>query len=100
VVEFQGQAERYQRTDEDGRSLNRSVGHALDQATVNDILGWLNHSRVYGTQTLDAPGGHVRLSFRSPSRTKLSAGQRRLGDIEYRDEIACDCEAIRLRLSL
>jgi transposase len=31
--------------------LYQAVGDALDQVTVQDILGWFNHSGVYATQT-------------------------------------------------
>jgi transposase len=31
--------------------LYQAVGEALDQVTVQDILGWFNHSGVYATQT-------------------------------------------------
>jgi transposase len=31
-------------------NLYQAVGHALDQVTVKDILGWFNHSGVYATQ--------------------------------------------------
>jgi transposase len=30
-------------------NLYEAVGHALDQVTVKDILGWFNHSGVYAT---------------------------------------------------
>jgi transposase len=36
------------RTKED---LYQAVGNALDQVTVQDILGWFNHCGVYATQT-------------------------------------------------
>ena len=47
VVEVQGQLRRIAARTKDG--LYKAIGETLDSVTIQDILGWFNHSGLYAT---------------------------------------------------